>query len=53
MMRSGVLILLNSRESLQNKARASCKGARVEGQKFALFWQNEVCNAEVRGESSS
>ena len=53
MMGSGAFILLNFRESLKNKARVSCRGARVEGQKFAVFWQNEVCDAEVREESSS
>jgi len=46
-MGSGAFILLNFRESLKNKARVSCRGARVEGQKFALFWQNEVCDDDL------
>lgn len=51
MMGSGAFILLNSRESLKNKARASCKRARWRARN--LCWQNEVCDAEVREESSS
>lgn len=36
MMGSGAFILLNSRESLKNKARASCRGARGGGPEICI-----------------